>query len=264
MTRTAMTILLSLTIPAGSALAAAGHGNAPLHFSHPIITESPTPDTKLRSNYELERNEVPGGEEQAHRGEAVLEYALDPRFSLEAKAPYTFRDPANGSSVDDLGNVKLTAKLATYRFAEQGAVLGGGLELGLPTGDDAKGIGSNNEVEVAPFVDAGLKEGPFEMVGFLFFEIPTNQEAGEEDAVDLKLAFQGSVLYHLGPDWELLAELDGETIASGEASETVVNLNPGIKYHPTERLSLGVSGGFPVSDDEAFGTRIKASVFYHF
>lgn len=254
-------VLVWTATPVG---AATGHGPAPLHFTHPIITEAPTPDTKLRGNYEFERHDIATGEEEAHRGEAVLEYALDPGFSLEAKVPYTFRDPANGSSVDDLGNVKVTAKLATYRFADQGAVLGGGLELGLPTGDDTKGIGSNNELEVAPFVDAGLKQGPFELTSFLFLKIPTNQEAGEEDPVDLKLAYQGSLLYHLNSRWALLAEVDGETIASGDEDETVVNLSPGIKYRATDRLQFGVSAGFPVSDDEEFDVRVKASVFYHF
>ncbi len=150
-----------------------------------------------------------------------MEYALEPRFSLEAKVPYTFRNRQGGETVDRLDNIEVAAKFASNRFADRGTVIGGGLELGLPTGNDAKGIGSNNELEVAPFLDAGIQKGPFEVVGFLFFEIPTNQDAEEKDEADLKLAYQGSLLYHLNRRWALLAEVDGETIASGQKDETV-------------------------------------------
>ncbi len=34
----------------------------------------------------------------------------------------------------------------------------------------------------------------------------------------------------------------------------MVNLSPGVKYRATEHLTLGVSGGFPVSDDEELDT----------
>jgi hypothetical protein len=138
--------------PAGASAAAPADrdahdhfGHSAVHFAHPLVAESPTPDTKLRFEYRYSRETE---EEDANRHTLGLEaeYAFARWVSLELGVPYTFLDPDEGGSENGFDTVELAVKLASFAFAEKGLVLGGGLELGLPTGDDAKGIGSDHIV----------------------------------------------------------------------------------------------------------------------
>lgn len=62
--------------------------------------------------------------------------------------PYAFHDPDEGNGRQNLDSLEIELKLAIYMFANSGVVLGAGLGLELPTGEDPKNIGSNNEVGI--------------------------------------------------------------------------------------------------------------------
>ena len=53
------------------------------------------------------------------------------------------------------------------------------LELGRPTGDDDKGIGSGHLWEIEPFLSLGLVSGDVELVSLTRFGIHTNSPRGE-------------------------------------------------------------------------------------
>jgi hypothetical protein len=261
-----------------------------LHFSHPMITESPSPDTKVRLDaFSFDEDD---GRLTTLRFEG--EYAFNRSVSLEIDVPFTFLDEDDEPSVSSLDTVGLGVKVANYAFEERGLLLTYGLELGLPTGDDGKGIGSNNELEIAPFFAFGWKRGRFELVSFVEFGIPTNQTEGDEGGdgnddgdgddddgdgrvaksgdgeageVETELEWSLSALYWLSPRIQGMIELDLETVLSGEESgETIVNLSPGIKLRPRETSDwwIGFSIGFPISDREDFELRGLISGFYHF
>lgn len=259
-------VALAVVIAAAEAQAEGGEAahshRAPIHFSHPLIAESPSPDNKIRGDYVF-RDEDDG---ERHTARFEGEYAFRPWLSMEVDLPVTIRRPDDGSNEANLDNIEVGLKYANFAFARHGVLVGGGLELGLPTGDDAKGIGSNNEIEIEPFLDAGFKRGRFEVVGFLAFGVPVNQDEAEEDAVDLELGYNLAAQYDLSARFTALLELDGETIAVGDEDETVVNITPGLKFRPTgdPDLQLGAGVSFPVTDDEAFDVRAIASLFYHF
>ena len=235
-----------------------------LHFSHPIVTESPSPDTKVR----IDGIHLDGVHVEADRGDATTvrleaEYAFHPSLSVEVNVPYTFLDLDGASSQDSLDNVEVGLKFANFAFADRGLLLGYGIEFGLPTGDDDVGIGSNNELEIAPFLDFGYMNGPLEVVGFSTFVIPTNQN-GEE--VESEMEPQLSFLYHANESLMALCELDGVGVLSGdEEGSWVVNLSPGLKLAPfaKKNLRLGLSVGFPLTHDEEFDLRVIGSLFYH-
>ncbi len=92
--------------------------------------------------------------------------------------PYGWLDPETGSSTGNLGNLEVALKFANFAFEDVGLLLGYGLELGLPTGSDTKGIGSGLLWELAPFLNVGLKQGRFEAVAWTIFGIPVNQRDG--------------------------------------------------------------------------------------
>ncbi|HSC34851.1 MAG TPA: hypothetical protein VLG45_06215 [Thermodesulfobacteriota bacterium] len=248
-----------------------------LHFSHPLIAESPSPDTKIRLDYffldvdgEVEDEELgEEGEGPSKFKESTvnleLEYAFTRNISIEADIPYTFINPDEGKDVNHFNNIEIGVKLATFFLEEYGILLGGGLEFGLPTGDDEKGIGSDNIFEIEPFMSFGWKYKILEVVSFLHIGFPVNQK-GDQNEGD-ELGYNLSTLVHATEWLEVLLEFDGETVLNGEEEgESVLNIDPGVKFKPfkSQELHVGFGAGFPVTNDEEFEYRLIASVFYHF
>ncbi len=142
--------------------------------------------------------------------------------------------------------------------------MGYGLELGLPTGDDDKGIGEGHLWEIEPFVGIGLVSGDFELVSLTRFGIPTNQEVGEE--VETEIHYDFSALYHFSTRVQGLLELNGEAGLSGDAAgEGIISVSPGIKVAPLAEspLFVGLGASFPLGDEE-LDARLKLALFYHF
>jgi len=235
------------------------HGQT-LHFSHPILGESPSPDTKLR----LGGIRGSGDEGDATTLFLEAEYAFDPAFSIGLDVPYTFLDPDGGPSEDALDNVGVVFKFANFAFADRGLLLGYGIEFGLPTGDEDAGIGSDHLFELAPFLDFGYMAGNLETVGFATFGIPTHQRGSEESETELESSL--SFLYHVNESVAPLLEFDSQGVLSGDEDDLwIVNVSPGVKLAPfaDKSVKLGLSVGWPLTDDEEFETRVAASLFCH-
>jgi hypothetical protein len=256
----ALTGALAIFLAAGHAWADGDYET--LHFGHPMISESPSPDTKLRFDWEY--RDLATGKKNTLRAEA--EYAFAPWISVEVDLPYSFLDPDDGPAESNLDNMEIALKLASDAFAEHGLLLGGGIEIGLPTGDDEKGVGGGKEIEVAPFIDAGLLLGKLETVAFVIFEIPTNEPDTEKDEVDLKIAYRLAFTYPVTSRAWAILEFDGEAVVSGDKEESVLNISPGVKVQPLDdaRFILGASVSVPLTDDKDFDVRALVSGFYHF
>ena len=164
-----------------------------LHFSHPIFTESVSPDRKVRLDFGREWEEEGTGSEL----EVEAEYAFHRSFSIEVVVPYGFVSPDDGLSKSHLGSAEVALKFANLAFEDSGVLLGYGLEVGIPTGDSSTGIGNGHIWELEPFLNIGLKRGDIELVAFTRFGIPTNQRSDEE--VETEIAYDFSMLYHFSP-----------------------------------------------------------------
>ncbi len=231
-----------------------------LHFSHPLLTESVSPDTKIRINLGAAWSD--GEREQEIELEG--EYAFHRSFSIEFGAPIVFVQPDGASSVSGIGNFEVALKFANYAFEDHGVLLGYGVEFGVPTGDATDGIGSDHLWEVEPFLNIGYKHDHFELVAFSIFGIPFNQNAGED--VETELAYNFSGLVHVAPRVQALVELTGQTVMSGdEAGQTVLLLSPGIKVAPFARspLFLGFGVSVPLTTEE-LDASARFSLFHHF
>ena len=231
-----------------------------LHFSHPLFTESVTPDTKVR----LDFGRVWEDEENESELEFEAEYGLHRSFSILALIRYVFLDAEAEPSVSSLGSVEIALKFANFAFEEAGVLLGYGIGVGLPTGDDEVVGGSGHLWELEPFLNIGFKHGRLELVGFTIFGIPVNQAEGEE--VETELKYDVSTLYHITPRIQGLVELNGGVVLSGEeAGAGLVVISPGIKVAPlpTRALFIGIGGSIPLSDGGPNG-QLKISAFYHF
>ncbi len=254
-----------LLLNPAAAFASDGRGDHErLHFTHPLIAESPSPDTKLRFDYEHDNGT---SEERAERDTLRLEaeYAFARWISLEASVPYTFLDPEDESARSDFGNSEVALKLAWFKFEEVGLLLGGGLEVGLPTGNSDKEIGSDEGYEIEPYLDFGYMRRAFEMVGFLSFGFPV--DADHHHDADVEIGWNLSFLVHATPWARLLLEFDGESVRGGEEDGTsIVNITPGIKFQPFAETDFEIGAGvsLPLTDDREFDARPLVSLFYHF
>ena len=256
---TLATLLILIT-----SLADAGSHDDHLHFSHPLFAESPSPDTKIRTDYIFE-NERGGEGAETHTARLELEYAIHPWLSIETDIPFTFRNPDDGRSGNNLDTIEIGVKLANFSLAEHGVLLGGGIEFGLPTGDSSEEIGSSHIFEVEPFLDFGFKREKVEVVGFLSAAVPRNKNG--EDEADVELEWNVSFLYHINRRAEALLEFGGESIFGGEESGlSTANIAAGIKAAPTTNQNLKIGAGvtLPISDVKLFHVRTIFSVFYHF
>ncbi len=102
------------------------------------------------------------------------EYAFSRHFSLELDVPYTFINAQEEVTINNLNSVEIGLKYANFALEKKGILLGGGMEFGLPTGNDNKDIGSATVWEFEPFFDIGWIKNNLEIVSFLTFGIPVN------------------------------------------------------------------------------------------
>lgn len=246
-----------------------GHGHD-LHFTHPLLAESVSPDTKLRLDYSFQELEA---EEDESELELEGEYAFARSFSIEAGAHF---HPEAG----EFGETHVIFKFANYAFEQEGVLLGYGIEFGLPTGtahehggdhghqqEDPHGHAEPEDdiYEITPFLNVGWTTGPWELVGWTLFEIPTNQSLQEN--VGTELRYNASVLYDVSARLEALVEAFGHAGLSGpETDRTVVNVAPGLRAQLlSERpLVLGAALALPLTDERDFDARVLVSAFWHF
>jgi len=239
-----------------------------VHFTHPLFTESISPDTKVRLDYS--RLKLVDAESEF---ELEGEYAFARSFSIEAGVGF---DAGAGK----LGETHILLKFANYAFEDAGWLLGYGIEFGLPTGSGGphgspepgmpSGGGdpeatSDVIYEISPFLNGGFTAGPLELVGWTLFEIPTNQT--HQDDVGTELRYNASVLYHAGARIDALVEAFGHRGLSGpETDLSTVSLAPGLGVRPLawRPLVVGTGIAFPLTNDRDFDTRILVSAFLHF
>ncbi|MFQ5749511.1 MAG: hypothetical protein ACE5H3_08650 [Planctomycetota bacterium] len=254
---------LATLLPLPSApLESLHHHEDGLHFSHPLVAESPSPDTKIRMD--LTRSQLPGRAGTRHTILFEGEYAFTRSVSVEVDVPFTRLDPSNALNSNHLDTVGAALKYANFALEKEGLLLGGGIELGLPTGDEARGIGSDEVIEVEPFLDFGLQRGPWEVVGFSRFGFPTHEDVNQ---ADLEWSWNLSLLYHLTPAVSPLAELDGTSISGGtEGGLQTINASLGLKVAPTgdPDFQVGLAVRKSLRTEREFNTEILLAVFFHF
>ncbi len=263
-----LTLITYLFFLPGTSIAHEGHHHShkeELHFSHPLIAESPSPDTKIRVDYQY--RDVDSGAEKAKENLFRLEgeFAFHRTCSLEFNLSYLFLDPEGEKSESALEEFEIGLKLANFAFEKQHILLGYGIDFKIPVGDEEKGIGSSHIFEYEPFFSFGYMRDKLEVVAFTSFGIPTNQREGEE--IETEFGYNFSLLYHVTPTFQGLLELDGKSVLSGEErGRSNVNVTPEIKVKPfSEReFEAGLGVSFPVSHKEDFDLQLLVSLFYHF
>ncbi len=234
-----------------------------LHFSHPLVTESPSPDTKIRFDYLTTRSSNATRErEREIRLEG--EFAFTHSVSLAVVTPYIWRKNQVTPAVSGLGSVELSLKAASLALAERGILLGGGVTTALPTGNDAKEIGSSHIVGVESFLDAAYKRNALELVGFATLSSNFRRRAGEES--ERNLTFDFSALYRIQSRLEGLIEATTERALIGpESGSQQTFIAPGVKIYPFTNRNLMFGASVEFGTGVVQSTRaLLLSAFYHF
>ena len=236
----------------------------PLHFLHPMVTESPLPENEARLEFSFAN--LAGGEGEEFTLTGTVEVAPVRWFSVEFSAPLTHLNPEVDSSETRLGDLGLGFKLACFAFEEHGILLSVGLELGLPTGNEERGIGNDHVLEIEPWVGIGYKRGRFEWIARVGVGFPTNQN-GEREA-DAELEWATSFLFHI-IDHRLaaLVEIDGlRVFGEEEDGFDSVAITPGIRFFPFDNPDLGMGVGvrLPLTDDRDSHVQTLVTMFFHF
>lgn len=239
------------------------HQHDGLHFSHPLLNESPSPDTKFRLDYISSRAGA-GDEGVTERGARLEgEYEFMDGVSLAVTVPWLRRASPLGT-VQGTGSTELSLKASSLRWGRQGVVVGGGFSVGLPTGNDEKAIGSSRSVELEPFADLGVQLGELELVAFGHYGTTVRNPTGVEAERELSLV--GSALYPVSRLAELLLEVETvHPIGSDEQGTT--RLAPGLKLYPFSNRHLMGGVSVPISlrrNGEPESRAVIVSAFYHF
>lgn len=249
----------------------AHHGRA-LHFSHPIFTESVTPDTDFRLSFGGERL---GGGWSSQVGIGA-EYAFHRAFSVEVQLPYL--------AGPGIGETHMGLKFASHAFEDSGVLLGYGVEFGLPTGAGAEPTAQaghdeaeesshphaeqhSGVSEVEPFVSVGWMTGRWELQGFATFGLPTGSGHAVETGAGSRVSMAASALYHVSDRVQALLEYDSQSWIVGAGPRVgLAQLSPGLKVQPLADLPLllAVGASLPTPDQGHSDTRMRMSVFYHF
>ena len=238
------------------------HDHGPLHFSHPLIVESPSPDTKVRFDYFFRRLRDAGEKVDDHTLRVEAEYAFKPWISIEVNAPLTLHRPELSPRETHTDEMEVSLKMASFRWAEKKLLPVYGVSFELPTGNGSA-IGSDHVVHVEPYAGLGWMRNRIELVGFVSMGFPTNRRVTDDDGTELSYEF--SYMYKANHTLQLLMEVDGSRVVTGPASgENVLNLSPGFKINHGHHWQFGFGAGFPVTGTKDFKVRTIASVFYHF
>jgi hypothetical protein len=239
------------------------HDHDHLHFSHPLVTESPSPDTKLRLDYIGTRT---GDQIGLHENVVRLEgeYAFNHRVSVSIVTPFVWRTAPSAARASGLGNIEVSLKAASLMYGDRGLLIGGGLSSALPTGNDSKGIGSGHIVELEPFLDLGYKRNTVEFVGMTRASSTFHRRPGEE--VERTLAFDFSALYQLQSRLEGLIELTTERALLGpDAGLPRTSIAPGLKVFPFKNRQIMFGASLELGTGIAHDTHaLLVSGFYHF
>lgn len=237
-------------------------GKDQLEFSHPLVTESISPDTKVRFTY---LNTKINSHLTSQTYVLELEYSPVPSFSIHLDVPYGTLKPKETSSFSSLDDIELTFKFANFAFARKNVLLGYGIGFGLPTGNDTKGIGSNHILDVEPFLNGGYLWRKWEWTAYFTFSVPTYQK--ENENIQSSLESRVTALYHLNNYWQLIGEFGNDKdISHPTDRNSNYNLLEGFKYLPFGHKPWILGAGViePIGENSDLNLQWLLTLFYHF
>jgi hypothetical protein len=237
-----------------------GNHHDHLHFSHPLVTESPSPDSKLRLDF-LRTSLREVDQPAANVMKLEVEHAFSRALSLSATASDAWMAATRNASQSRATSLELAVKGANFSLSDLGILLGGGLAFDIPLTQTLPAAAEKDKVEAEPFVDFAVKRDELEFVTLASYATSVAR-SGEREK---RFQVMGSLLQHVSPRLEVLGEAAILRPLSGDGDRSFqVRLAPGVKAWPTadKDLALGVSVPIAVSGQKSITVLISALLHF--
>ncbi|MGL4553755.1 MAG: hypothetical protein ACRC33_21540 [Gemmataceae bacterium] len=257
-----------------------------------FLLDSPRPVThmKLGADYGWDLRFPDKGETFTKKGTLNLrktdymdaylynEAAPTPGFGFFIYMPIRHVDPVNpeisgGSGFGDMvigtKSVILDCELllATFMF-----------KTFLPTGNSAKGVGTGH-VSLEPSMTSALKLTPYSYLqSQLGFRFPLGGDSNFQGSMPYGGLSYNHLLWNCGKDIELIGNLEMTVacLANGKYTDefgieqrardlgTFVTAGPGIRLIVCQKVDVGISTSFPLTQESAFGNLLRAEFRWRF
>jgi hypothetical protein len=267
-------VLGSVILMGGGARAMAQTVEQPIvELFDPLVTRNPTPERELEFNVEYEKSDE-GKEVEA---EVELSWRFADRIEASIEVPVLFLMPRESENEWGLGDLTLGGKALVFQSIDQPALVTVGLELGLPTGSESRGLGGS--FAVAPYVTTGIGLGVIDVIGDVGYTwgLDGPDDGVETFALNVAAAYRGwrQVIPML--EVSLVAQTSGGKEGGEDGDEegepdlvgkAQVSLTPGVIVQslawmpPAASLRAGVQIG--LTDDREFDCRVLASLSWDF
>ena len=153
----------------------------------PLVTRNPTPERELEVNIQYEK----GAEGKEVEAEVEFRWRFGDRIEASVEIPVVFLMPREGSDESGLGDITLGGKVLIFQSIDQPALVTVGVELGLPSGSESRGLGGSFSVN--PYVTGGIGLGPIDLIGDIGYTwvVDGSDDGSETFAVSLAAAYKG-------------------------------------------------------------------------
>ena len=170
----------------------------------------------------------------------VFSFGILPRLEGRVELPLLLVEPEGEKSRAGVGDILLGGKLRVLDEKETVPALLGALTLRLPTGDDERGLGSE-DVDVGLLGVISKSVGPVTLFGNLGYTFVTRDS-------DLNFwTFNAALEYRATKAWSLVSEVVS-AVGEAAAPDTAV-LRIGSVYALTERIKLDGAVGFGMTKE---------------
>jgi hypothetical protein len=136
----------------------------PVDYIHTLLLRRPLMEQEIEMQFGY-RAGVGGKEADIT---VAVDVRLLPRWQIELAFPLFYVDPPGATSAAGVGDVVVENKVLLYFSPERKLMLSGGLDVTLPTGSSARGLGG--AVGFAPFAVIGFKVDNFDVLADIAYQ----------------------------------------------------------------------------------------------
>ena len=232
--------------------------SADLNFRRPLFTGKAFPEDELVLNYNFERSR--------RLRSLVNEWTLEKRFGARGMAevtlPFVYHDPQGSATTGGVGDLTLAYKHVLFASQQHGIVAAFSLDLVLPTGDRARGLGDGT-VGLGPALRGGTILGPFVLQGEMKAVLPADVNRAPR-----RLLYRAALQLPLSPlkrGWVPSLEFEADTKVEGQARDAYY-LAPVVFKGLSRRghVAVAVGAKIPVAGTRAFDYQIGAFLSWEY